>query len=193
MRVRCPDLFSIRGNVKPLRAFADCDVSGIPPAAAGSPKRRSAWTTRSRPTGSASKPARTSRPTGFSGTARPARRPTPFAWSARGWTTIARTARRRPSRTPRAAFPRRPPGTRASTWTAWAGAALNEADGVRVDVRGINLLGILGHDYHVRPLLPQAQYPVDFLRSRVIASDDFVGFRREVDFSFGDGQTVRGA
>jgi hypothetical protein len=45
----------------------------------------------------------------------------------------------------------------------------------------------------VGSLLPQAEYPVDFLRSRVIASDDFVGFCREIDFSFGDGQTVRGA
>jgi hypothetical protein len=76
---------------------------------------------------------------------------------------------------------------------AWARAALNKADGVRVDVRGENLLGILGDNNHVGSLLPQAEYPVDFLRSRVIAPDDFVGFRREVDFPFGDGQTVRGS
>jgi hypothetical protein len=45
----------------------------------------------------------------------------------------------------------------------------------------------------MRPLLPQAEYPIDFLRRRVIASDDLVGFSREIDFPFSDGQTMRGA
>ena len=186
-RVGRPQLLAVRRDVEAFRSSPHRD-DRLPPARSSAEAARR-WA---------------------AATARAARRPATgraiarrSAEAARRRTIRRRTTRAARGRTAEAARRRAVGGraagaaggraTRPAGPTAGAASLLDDADGVRVDVRREELLPVLGDHDHVRPVLAQAEQPVDLVRLRVVASDRHAALGGEIRLAIGEPEAVRAA